>query len=108
MRLRMIQGARSGSAFENWRTAAEHMAVAVDIVNAGDAGPEFVLAKPWCRPGGLGARIRSRPLIAGHTRRGVRGVCERVVGAVELAGLDGDEFRMNREHGVAEAIEFGQ
>ena len=80
----------------------------MDIIDTGNAGPEFVLAKPWCRPGGLGARIRSRPLIAGHTCRGVRGVFEHVVGAVELAGLDGDEFRMNREHGVAEAVEFGQ
>ena len=80
----------------------------MDIVDAGDAGPELVLSEPWRGPGGLGARVETRPLVAGHTCRGVRGVFERVIAAVELAGFDGDEFRMNREHGVAEAVELSQ
>lgn len=82
------------------------MAVAVDIVDAGDTGPEFVLAQPWCGPGGLGARIRACPLVAGDARGRVRGVFERVVGAVELAGFDSNKFGVDREHGVAEAVDF--
>jgi len=93
----LIQSLATGSAFEDRRTAAEHMAVAMDIVDAGDAGPEFVLAEPWRRPGGLGARIRAQPLVAGHTCSCVRGVFEWVVCAVELAGFDGDKFGVDRE-----------
>ena len=96
----MIQGAHSGSIFENRRAAAEDMAVAVDIVDAGDARPEFVLAQPWRRPGGLGARIRARPLVAGDTCGRVRGVFERIVSAVELAGFDSNKFGVGREHNL--------
>ena len=66
------------------------MAVAVDIVDAGDAGPEFVLAEPWGGPGGLRARVGSRPVVGGDGRCGVRGVFERVVGFVERTGFDGE------------------
>ncbi len=72
----------------------------MDIVDPRNARPEFVLAEPWRRPGGLGARIRARPLVAGDACGRVRGVFERVVSAVELAGFDGDEFRMDREHNL--------
>ena len=69
----------------------------MDIVDTGNAGPEFVLAQPWCGPGGLGSRIRARPLVASHTGGRVRGVFERVVGAVELAGFDSNKFGVDRE-----------
>ena len=69
----------------------------MDIVDPGDAGPEFVLAETWRGPGGLGSRIRARPLIAGDARGRVRGVFERVVGAVELAGFDSNKFGVDRE-----------
>jgi hypothetical protein len=41
------------SVFGNRRATAEDMAVAVHIVDAGDAGPELVLAEPWRGPSGL-------------------------------------------------------
>ena len=69
----------------------------MDIVDPGDAGPEFVLAEPWRGPGGLGAQIRARPLVAGDACGCVRGVFKRVVGAVELAGFDSNKFGVDRE-----------
>ena len=86
------------------RAAAEDMSVAVDIVDAGDAGPEFVLAEPGGGPGGLGATVGAGPLVAGDARRGVRGVFEGIIGFVERAGFDGEEFGVDGDHGVAEAV----
>ena len=82
------------------------MPVAVDIVDPRDARPEFVLAEPWRRPSGLGARVGAHPLVAGDARSRVRGVFERVVGAVELAGFDSNKFGVDREHGITEAVEL--
>ena len=84
------------------------MPVAVDIVDAGNTRPEFVLAEPWSRPSSLGARVGACPLVAGDARGRVRGVFERVVGAVELAGYDSNKLGVDREHGITEAVEFGQ
>ena len=72
----------------------------MDIVDPRNARPEFVLAEPWRRPGGLGARIRARPFIASDTCGRVRGVFERVVSAVELAGFDSNKFGVDREHNL--------
>ena len=83
------------------------MAVAVDIVDAGDAGPEFVLTEPRGRPGGLRARVGSRPVVGSYGGCGVRGVFERVVGFVERTGFDREKFAVDRDHGVAEAVDFG-
>ena len=72
----------------------------MDIVDPRNARPEFVLAEPWRRPGGLGARIRARPLVAGDACSCMRGVFERVVSAVELAGFDSNKFGVDREHNL--------
>jgi len=80
----------------------------VDVVDAGDGGPEFVLTEPRGGPSGLAARVGAGPFVRRHTGRRVRGVFQRVIRAVELAGFHGREFTVNREHGVAEAIELGE
>ena len=84
------------------------MAVAVDVVDAGDGGPEFVLTEPRGGPCGLAARVGAGPLVRRHTGCRVWGVFQRVIRAVELAGFDGREFPVNGEHGVAETIELGE
>ncbi len=73
----------------------------MDVVDTGDGGPEFVLTVPRGGPSGLAARVGEGPLVGRHTGRRVRGVFERVIRAVELAGFDCGEFTMDGEHGVA-------
>lgn len=84
------------------------MAVAVDVVDAGDGGPEFVLPEPRGGPCGLTARVGAGPFVRRHTGRRVRGIFQRVIRTVELAGFDCREFAVDGEHGVAEAIKLGE
>ena len=56
----------------------------------------------------MAARVGAGPFVRRHTGCRVRGVFERVICAVELAGFDCREFPMNGEHGVAEAVELGE
>ena len=60
----------------------------MDVLDTGDGGPEFVLTEPRGGPSGLAARVGEGPLVGRHTGRRVRGVFERVIRAVELAGFD--------------------
>jgi len=84
------------------------VAVAVDVVDAGDGGPEFVLTQPWGGPSGLAARVGAGPFVRRHTGRRVGGVFQRVIRAVELAGFDCRKFAVDGEHGVTEAVELGE
>ena len=95
-------------AFPDRWAAAEDVAVAVDVVDAGDGGPEFVLTEPWGGPSGLAAWVGAGPLVRRHTGCRVRSVFERVIRAVELAGFHRRKFTMDGEHGVAEAVELGE
>ena len=80
----------------------------MDVVDAGDGGPEFVLTQPRGGPSGLAARVGAGPLVGRHTGRRVRGVFQRVIRAVELAGFHRRKFAVDGEHGVAEAVELGE
>ena len=95
-------------AFPDGWAAAEDVAVAVDVVDAGDGGPEFVLTEPWGGPSGLAAWVGAGPLVRRHTGCRVRSVFEWVIRAVELAGFDCRKFAVDGEHGVAEAVELGE
>jgi len=80
----------------------------VDVVDTGDGGPEFVLTEPWGRPSGLAARVGAGPIVGRHTGRRVRGVFQRVIRTVELAGFHCREFAVDGEHGVTETIKLGE
>ena len=80
----------------------------MDVVDAGDGGPEFVLTEPWGGPCGLAARVGAGPFVRRHTGRRVRGVFQRVIRAVEFAGFHRRKFTVNREHGIAETVELGE
>src|SRR4051812_2675966 len=58
------------------RAGADQVAVAVRVVNAADAGPEFVRHGPGGRVGGLLAAISMGPLVGSHRAGGVRGVLQ--------------------------------
>lgn len=64
----------------------------MDVVDAGDGGPELVLTEPWGGPCGLAARVGAGPFIGGDKGRRVRGIFERVIRAVELAGFHCRKF----------------
>src|SRR5438552_4138310 len=66
--------------FELGDPAADEVAVAVDVVDAGDGGPELVLVRPGGGEGGLGAGVGAVPMVGGDGGGGVRGVLERIVG----------------------------
>src|SRR4051794_7296498 len=58
----------------NWRAGAEQVSIAINIVDPGDAGPELVIAQPWCRKGRLSARVRMFPFFGSNLRGRVRSV----------------------------------
>jgi hypothetical protein len=86
---------------------ADEIAVAEDVVDAADGGPEFLVAQPRRGISRLFARIRSIPFVGDDRFGGVRRVFDDVVGFVHAAGFDGFDLGMDGEHGVAEAVEFG-
>src|SRR5487761_1987155 len=88
------------------RTGAHQVAVAVGIIDASDARPEFPGAHEGQRIRRLMARIGMRPFVRRHRRRGVRGVLQDVVLFIRLAVDDGLNFGANRDHGIAEAVEL--
>ncbi|MCB0196478.1 MAG: hypothetical protein KDJ65_31285, partial [Anaerolineae bacterium] len=77
---------------------AEEIAVAVDVVDAGDVGPELRLLEPGGRVGSLLAGVGVRPLRGGDDGGGVGRVFKRVVGWVKLADVDGVDFFANGDH----------
>lgn len=85
---------------------ADEVAIAVDIVDASDRGPELVLAQVGQRVSGLFARVGVVPCVATDDFGRMRCVFERVVLRVELAICDGGDLRMDGDHRIAEAIDF--
>ena len=64
---------------------ADQVSIAIDIVNATDAGPELVLPRPWRGIRGLFAGIGAIPSIRYHNFSGVRGVLDDVVELIHPA-----------------------
>src|SRR6266702_4220228 len=58
---------------------ADRIAVAINVVDAADGGPELVLFEPGRREGGLFPGVGMVPVFGGDHVRGMRGVFERVV-----------------------------
>ena len=87
-------------------TRAHEVAVAEDVVDAADGGPEFVVVQPWRGVGGLGAGVGAVPVVCGEHVGCVWRVFEEVVGFVSGAGFDGYNLGVDGDHGVAEAVEF--
>src|SRR5882724_2327526 len=50
---------------------ADEVAIAIDVVDAADRGPEFVVVEPFGGETGLFARIRTVPVIGGEHVGGV-------------------------------------
>src|SRR5689334_6746928 len=80
------------------RTAADEVAVTINVVDPPDGRPELPAAEPRRRVGGLLARVGKVPCVAHDHGRGMGGVLENVVvawnaPAFDLLGLvpDGDE-----------------
>ena len=87
------------------RAGADEVAVAVDLDEALDRGPVFVGTHAGRGEGGSLAAVGVRPF-AGEFFGGVRGVLQRVIQLVPLALLHLFDFAVDRDHGVAEAIEL--
>src|SRR5258706_7665512 len=82
------------------------MAIAPDVVNTGDGGPEFVLTEPFGGIGRLLARVRVVPSVRGNDFSGMRSVFEEVVPRIDQTGFDSGNFGVNGNEGVAKAIQF--
>src|SRR3954462_8097367 len=77
---RLKHNARALRFFEFFhrRARAEQIPISVDIVDARDCGPEFVLARPRGRESCLVAGIRLVPFVGSNLLRGVRRVLEQI------------------------------
>src|SRR4051794_32594906 len=64
------------------RTQAEQVSISPRVVDSSNGWPELVIAQPACGEGGLLARVLVAPRVARHGGDRVRGVLQRVVGAV--------------------------
>ena len=60
-----------GPEFLDWRAGAKQISIAVNVVDARDARPEFVVTQPGRGEGGLLARIRVIPLFGSDLSRRV-------------------------------------
>ena len=58
------------------RTGAEQVPIAVDVVDAANGGPEFMVARPRRGESCLFARVRAVPFVGGDLSSGVRRVFE--------------------------------
>jgi hypothetical protein len=49
------RGTRALALFEpfHWRAGAEKISIAVNVIDACDSGPKFVVARPWRRESSL-------------------------------------------------------
>ncbi len=89
-----------------WAGAVE-VAVAVDVVDAVDAGPELVGFDPGQGEDGFFAAVGAVPFAFDHVRLRMRGILERVVVGGEFAGFDAADFVADADHRGDEAVEFG-
>jgi len=87
-------------------TRANEIAIAIDVVDATDGGPEFVVTEPFGGEAGLLAGVGAIPIVGGKHVSGVGRAFQEIVLCIELAGFDGLDFGVNRDEGVAETIEF--
>src|SRR5260370_14623871 len=88
------------------RAGTKQIPIAINIVAPGDGGPEFVLARPRRREGGLFARVGAVPFCRRESPDRVRRILERIVLLVDLAACDRLDFRANGNHRVAKPVEF--
>lgn len=84
---------------------ANKVAVPVDVVDAIDRWPIFIDAEGAWRKAGRFARIRPVPF-PDQVLDGMRRILQRIVLRVDAALLDRACLFPDREHGVAETIEF--
>src|SRR3569623_725268 len=89
------------------RTGAYQIAVAIDVVNASDRRPVFVLTRAAVGEAALRARIRPLPVIVGDVMHGVRCIAQRRSFHRHAAGLYLGDLAADRDHRVAEAIKLG-
>src|SRR3954466_6656091 len=77
---RLKHNARALRFFEFFhrRARAEQIPISVDIVDAGDCGPEFVVARPRRGKSCLLARVGAVPFVGRDLSRGVRRVLEQI------------------------------
>src|SRR2546428_13623 len=86
--------------------AAGRVRLAVHIVDAADGGPELVFARPRRGERRLLARVRMVPLVSANGLCSMRGVLQRVVQPVHRPRLNRLHLGVNRNHRVAEPIQF--
>ncbi len=84
----------------------DRVAVAEDVVHAGEGRPEFVVVQALGRERRCFARVRTIPIVAGDLVGGVRRVLEQIVLRVGCAGFHGGHFGVDGNHRVAETVEF--
>src|SRR6516165_6850252 len=65
--------------FFHWRARAEQIPIAIDVVDAANCGPEFVVARPRRGKSCLCARVGAVPFVGRNLSRGVRRVLEQIV-----------------------------
>ena len=76
------------------------------IVHAADGGPVFVVAAVAVRVGCLFSRVGTIPVSGQQAGCRVRGVAQHIAGGIGLPILNGHDFPMNGDEGIAEAVEF--
>jgi hypothetical protein len=86
---------------------ADEGAIAVDVIDSADGRPEFLEFKGGGGERGGFAGVGMGPGGGGDLVGGMGSVFEGVIEGIDLAGFDGEDFGVDGDHGVAEAIEFG-
>src|ERR1700733_13153608 len=89
------------------RARAHQVAIAIDIVDASDRAPVLVGARGAGRKAALGAAVGAGPVVVGDVVHGVRCMTQRRGVDFPAAGFDLGDLAPDRDHGVAEPVEFG-
>src|SRR4051812_10860238 len=103
--MKMMMEMRTMKSLLDRRAGAEEIAVAPDVVDPAHGRPEFVLAEPRGRVGGLLAGVGAIPSIRADHFGGMGSVFEQVICRVDFAFFDRGHLPVDRNKGVAEAVE---
>src|SRR5207342_3497985 len=79
----------------HWRARAEQIPIAVDVVDAGNYRPEFVVARPRRGKSCLFARVGAVPFVGRDLSRGVRRVLKQIALPIMFSVGDCLHLRVN-------------
>ena len=90
----------------HWRARAEQISIAVDVVDAANCGPEFVVARPRRGKSCLLARVGAVPFVGRDLSRGVRRVLEQIALPILFSVRDCLHLGVNGNHRIAKTIKL--